>query len=157
MARFLRSLAPTLLAGTLALLWAGSAPAAGKLVEQTVDVPREHRVPLAIAFDKSTLFGLESNNEPKPDDVEEAKAKDPNDKTWVLLRFYYRNEGWTRQKVSLSALLLDESGGVLAEAKGSKTLGKQKAEDTVTLWFHPKTLDWGRAAKMKVVATFLEP
>ena len=157
MACKIRSLAPSLLAALLSVLPSTASLAAGKVVEQTVDVPRENRIPLAISFEKSTILALESQNDPKPEDVEEAKSKDPGDRQWVILRFYYRNDGWTRQKVSLRALLLDEAGGVLAEATGAKTLGKQQTEDTVWIKFHPKTVDWGRAAKMKVVATFLEP
>ena len=154
--RLLRRFAPSALAGALALLVSASAPAAGRLVEQTVDVPRETRVDLALGFDKSTIFALESQNDPKPEDVEEARAKDPKDKTWVLLRFFYRNEGYTKQKVKLRVLLLDEAGGILADEGRSTKLGKQKTEDTITVPMHVKTLDWGTAAKVKVLVTFLD-
>ena len=129
---------------------------AGRLVEQTVDVPRETRVDLALSFEKATVFGLESQNDPKPEDVEEARAKDPKDKTWVLLRFFYRNEGWTKQKVNLRVLLLDEAGGILADTGRSTKLKKQKTEETITVPMHVKTLDWGAAARVKVLATFLD-
>ena len=115
MARPLSRLAPTALAAALAFLAAAPAAAAGKLVEESVAVPRENRVPLALSFEKSTIFAVESQNDPQAADLEEARAKDPKDKTWVLLRFYYRNDGWTRQKVKLRALLLDEAGGVPAD------------------------------------------
>ena len=152
----LRRLAPSALAAALALLAALPVSAAGKLVEETVDVPRATRVPLTLSFEKSTIFGLESQNDPKPADLEEAKAKDPKDKTWVLLRFFYRNEGWTRQKVKIRVLLLDENGGVLADAGRSTKLAKQKNEDTVMVPLKVVTLDWGRAAKVKLLVTFLE-
>ena len=90
----LRSLAPSLLAVALSLGTSAAALAAGKLVEASVDVPREHRIPLAIAFEKTTVFAVESQNDPKPADLEEAKAKDPDDRTWVGLRFYLRNDGY---------------------------------------------------------------
>ncbi len=147
---------PSALAALLALLAAGPAAAAGKLVEETVDVPREHRVPLAFAHEKATIFALESHNDPKADDLEEARQKDPDDKTWVLLRFYYRNEGWTRQKVKVRALLLDAEGGVLADVGRSTKLAKEKTEGTFNVPMKVKTLDWGTAAKMKLLVTFLE-
>ena len=156
MARTLSRLAPTALAAALALLTAAPAAAAGKLVEETVDVPRATRVPLTLAFEKSAIFAVESQNDPQPADLEEARAKDPKDKTWVLLRFTYRNDGWTRQKVKLRVLLLDETGGVLADVGRSTTLGKQEKEDTFSVPMKVKTLDWGRAAKMKLLATFLD-
>jgi len=156
MARTLLRRLPTALAAILATLLAGPAPAAGKLAEETVAVPRETRVPLTLSFEKSTIFGLESQNDPKAADIEEARAKDPEDKTWVLLRFFYRNEGYTRQKVKVRVLLLDETGGVLADAARSSKLAKQKDEDTLTIPMKVKTLDWGRAANVKVLVTFLE-
>lgn len=156
MARILSRLAPAALATALALFTAAPATAAGKLVEELVAVPRENRVPLTLAFGKSAIFAVESQNDPQPADLEEARAKDPDDKTWVLLRFYYRNDGWTKQKVKLRALLLDESGGVLSDAGRSTTLGKQQKEDTFSVPMKVKTLDWGRAAKMKLLVTFLD-
>jgi hypothetical protein len=152
----LRRLAPSALAAALSLLTAASAAAAGRLVEQTVDVPRATRVELALSFEKATIFAFESQNDPKPADIEEARTTDPKDKTWVLLRFYYRNQGWTKQKVKLRAILLDEAGGVLADTGRSATLGKEKTEDTVTVPMKVKTTDWERATKVKVLATFLE-
>ena len=156
MARTLSRLAPTALVAALAVLTAAPAAAAGQLVEETVAVPRENRVPLAISFEKSTIFAVESQNDPQPADLEETRTKDPDDKTWVLLRFSYRNDGWTRQKVKLRALLLDEAGGVLADVDRSTTLGKQEKEDTFSVPMKVKTLDWGRAAKLKLLVTFLD-
>ncbi|HYN41483.1 MAG TPA: hypothetical protein VE129_06900 [Thermoanaerobaculia bacterium] len=157
MARTFSLLVPTALVAALAFLTAAPpAAAAGKLVEETVDVPRATRVALTLAFDKSSIFAVESQNDPKPEDVEEARAKDPKDKTWILLRFYYRNDGWTKQKVKLRALLLDEAGGVLADVDRSTTLGKQEKEDTFSIPMKVNTLDWGRAARMKLLVTFLD-
>jgi hypothetical protein len=156
MARTLSRLAPTALVAALAFLTAAPAAAAGQLVQESVAVPRENRVPLALSFDKSTIFAVESQNDPQPADLEEARTKDPDDKTWVLLRFYYRNDGWTRQKVKVRALLLDEAGGVLADVDRSTTLSKQEKEDIFSVPMKVKTLDWGRAAKMKLLVTFLD-
>ncbi|MBK9968437.1 MAG: hypothetical protein IPP07_27670 [Holophagales bacterium] len=75
MAFILKRLAPSALLAALALLPAGPAAAAGKLVEETVDVPRATRVPLTLAFEKSAIFALESQNDPKPADVEDARRK----------------------------------------------------------------------------------
>ena len=156
MARILPRLLPSALAAILAILATAPAAAAGKLAEATVDVPREHRVPLEFAHEKGAIFALESHNDPKADDLEEARQKDPDDKTWVLLRFYYRNDGWTRQRVKVRALLLDADGGVLADTGRSTKLAKQKPEGTFNIPMKVKTLDWGKAAKMKLLVTFLD-
>jgi hypothetical protein len=154
MVRTFRRLAPPALAAALAVFAAAPAAAQGKLAEQTAAVPRETRVPLDLSFEKSTIFGVESQNDPKPDDIEEARAKDPKDRTWVLLRFFYRNEGYTKQKARIRAFLLDENGGVLAEAGRSAKLAKETTEDTVTFPIRVGTLDWDRAARLKVLVTF---
>lgn len=154
MARTYRCLAPTALAAALAFLAAAPAAAQGKLAEQTAAVPRETRVPLDLAFEKARILGVESQNDPKAADIEEAKAKDPKDRTWVLLRFFYRNDGYTRQRVRIRAFLLDENGGVLAEGGRSATLAKQKPEGTVTFPIRVGTIDWGRADRLKVLVTF---
>lgn len=158
MVRTLRALAFALLPLLAAVGAALPATGAGRLVELSVDVPREHRVPLAIAFEKASVFAVESHNEPKAEDVEEAKVKDPEDRTWVALRFYLRNDGYTKQKMSIRALLLDAEGGVLAQAKDRTTsVSRMKEEDTLTLPMRVKTLDWPKAAKLKVQVTFLVP
>lgn len=154
MVRTFRRLAPTALAAALALLAAAPADAQGKLAEQTAAVPRETRVPLDLSFEKATIFGVESQNDPKPADIEEARAKDPKDRTWVILRFFYRNEGYTKQKARIRAFLLDENGGVLAEAGRSAKLARQKTEETVSIPIRVGTIDWGRAARLKVLVTF---
>lgn len=154
MARTFRRLAPSALAVALAFLAAAPAAAQGKLAEEMAAVPRETRIPLALSFEKAAIFAVESQNDPKPADVEEARAKDPDDKTWVLLRFFYRNDGYTKQKARIRAFLLDENGGVLGEGGRSSTLKKQKSEDTVTFPIRVKTLDWERAARLKVLVTF---
>lgn len=145
-----------LAAALFAILAALPAAAAGKLAEETAPVPRETRVPLALAFGKSTIFGLESQNDPKPEDVAEAKEKDPEDRTWVLLRLFYRNDGYTKQKVKVRVLLLDEAGGVLADTGRSTKLKKMTTEDTLSIPMKVKTLDWAKAAQVKVLATFLD-
>ena len=138
------------------LLGPSPASAAGTFVEKTVDVPRATKVPVGITFEKSALQWVESQNDPKEKDVADAARSDPKGKTWVLLRFTYANEGYVSHKVSLRALLLDESGGVLAEGGRKSALDAQEKKDTISFPIHVPTLDWPRAAKLKVLATFYE-
>lgn len=139
-----------------AVLLAGGSPAlaAGKLVEKAVDVPRDTKVPVEIAFEKATLLWVESQNDPKTKDVEEAKAVDPDDKTFVVLRFGYRNDDYYSHKVKLQVFLLDAEGGVLSEGGRSATLDKMETEDTITFPMKVKTLDWPKATQLRVLATF---
>lgn len=139
-----------------AVLLAGGSPAlaAGKLVEKLVDVPRDARVPVDITFEKATLLWVESQNDPKTKDVEEAKAVDPDDKTYLLIRFVYKNDDYYSHKVKLQVFLLDAEGGVLSEGGRSATLDKMEPEDTITFPMKVKTLDWPKATNLRVLATF---
>ena len=151
----IRPLRTALLVG-IAVLVAGASPAfaAGKLVEKVVDVPRDDRVAVDITFEKATIVWLESQNDPKQKDVDEAKVVDPDDKTILLIRFIYRNDDYVSHRVKLRVFLLDADGGILSEGGRSATLDKMEAEDTITFPLKVKTLDWPKAARMKVMATF---
>ena len=128
---------------------------AGKLLEATVGVPRDTRVDLDLAYEKSTFLWVESHNDPQPSDVAEAKERYPKDVTFVLLRFHYRNADYVKHKVKIRAILLDAGDGVLGEGGRSGSLDAQTTDDTLTFPMKVKTLDWPKATKMKLVVTFL--
>jgi hypothetical protein len=130
--------------------------AAGGYVEKDVAVPRETRIALDITHEKATIFEVESQNDPKGADVEEALKEDPKDKTFVLLRFHYRNEGYVSRKVKLRVVLLDGEGAVLSEGGRGGTLDANAKDDTISFPIKVKTLDWPKATKLKVTATFLD-
>jgi len=148
------------LAAAAALAACTSAPRAGRgpgtFQEALVEVPRETRIAVGIAHEKARLSWLETHYTPKPKDVEAARAKDPGDKTVALFRFYYENGGYVSHRASLRVLLLDEAGGVLAEGGRAATLDAQVQEDTISFPVSFRTVDWPRAAKVKVLATFLD-
>jgi hypothetical protein len=121
-----------------------------------VDPPRETKIPVGIDHRKGSILWMESQNDPRPDDVADAEKTDPNDKTWMLLRFYYKNEDFVGYRVNLRVVVLDESGGVLAEGGRKATLDPRKVEDTISFPLRVKTLDWPRARNVKVLATFLD-
>ncbi len=138
-----------------ALLAAPPARAAGTFVEKTVDVPRDTKIPVDISFEKASITFVESQNDPKEKDVKEAEAVDPSDKTIVLIRFTYRNDDYYGHRVRLRVVLMDDANGVLAEGGRSATLDKGQREDTVTFPVRVKTLDWPKAKKLKILATFV--
>jgi hypothetical protein len=128
----------------------------GQLLEKTIDVPRDTRIPVEISYEKSALVSVESVNDPKESDISHAKDTDPKDATFMLLRFHYRNDDYVSHKVKLRAVLLDASDAVLAEGGRTGTLDAQQTDDTLTFPIKVKTLDWPNAAKLKVIATFLK-
>jgi hypothetical protein len=128
----------------------------GALLEKTIDVPRENAVPLDLTYEQATLMTVETHNDPKQDDIKEAREKDPTDHTLLLIRFRYKNSDYTKHKVKLRAIFLDEAGAVIGDAGRTGTLDAGKLDDTITFPMRVKTLDWPKAAKMKVIASFLK-
>jgi len=154
-----RPLAFRALAASAAALLLSAAPllaqAKGAFLEKTIEVPRATRIPVDISFEKATLLTVESVNEPREIDLKDARESDPKDSTFVLLRFYYANADYVSHKVKLRAILMDETGGVLAEGGRTGTLDAQQTEDTITFPMKVRTLDWPNATRLKVTATFL--
>ena len=140
-----------------AFLWTPVVAAeAGKFLEKSVDVPRSDRVAVDLPFEKAALTWVESQNDPQAKDVKDASEKDPGDKTWLILRFHYRNEDYVSHRLQLRVVLLGENGEVFAEAGRSGTLDAQQKDDTISFPMRVKTLDWPRAKALKVLATFLD-
>jgi hypothetical protein len=145
-------------AALCAALALGAAPLAaqthGALLEKSVDVPRDRQVTVDIPYEKATITTVESINDPDAKDLRDAK-ENPKDTTFLLIRFHYKNDDYVKHKVKLRAVLLDEKDGVLGEGGRTGTMDPQQTDDTLTFPMKIKTLDWPNAAKMKVIATFL--
>ncbi len=126
------------------------------LFDTVVDVPRDRMVSVGIAFHEATLKTVESQLEPTAETVAKAKAKHPDRKRLVLLRFRYDNPGWASRKISLRTTLLAENGAVLAEGGRSSSLDAREANDTITVPLSIRTADWGEARRLRVTAAFIE-
>lgn len=141
----------------VALVWAPALPGAeGTFLEKEVAVPRTEKVPVEISFQKATLLWVESQNDPQERDVKDATDKDPGDKTWMLIRFHYKNDDYIKHRLQLRVILLGENGEAFGEAGRSGTLDAQQKDDTLSFPMRVKTVDWPRATKLKILATFLD-
>ena len=128
----------------------------GAFLEKEIEVPRADRVDVGIAFEKAALVWVESQNDPREKDVKDAADKDPGDKTWIVLRFHSKNDDYVSHHLQLRTILLGEKGEVFGEAGRSGTLDAQQKDDTISFPMRVKTLDWPKAKKLKVLATFLD-
>jgi hypothetical protein len=132
------------------------ASAAGPLLEKDVDVPRATRIAIDLVWEKCTLVDVESHNAPDDKMVANAKANDPKDLTFLLLRFRYANSDWVDHRVRLTAVLLDGAGIVVGDASHTATMDKGQKEDTISFPMKIKTVDWPEAKKLRVTASFLK-
>jgi hypothetical protein len=130
--------------------------AGGPLLEKEVEVPRATRIPLDLKWEKCALVDVETQNDPSDKTVQAAKDHDPKDLTFLLVRFRYANTDWIDHRVRLRAVLLDASGNVVADAGRTGTLDKGQTSDTLSFPMKLRTVDWPKAVKMKVTASFLK-
>jgi len=79
----------SLRSAVLALFASSVLFAAGPLLEKDVDVPRATRIDVGLVWEKCTLIDVESHNAPDEKMVQSAKANDPKDLTFLLMRFRY--------------------------------------------------------------------
>ena len=121
-----------------------------------MDVPRATRIAVDLVWEKCTLVDVESHNAPDDKMVANAKANDPKDLTFLLLRFRYANSDWVDHRVRLTAVLLDGAGIVVGDASHTATMDKGQKEDTISFPMKIKTVDWPEAKKLRVTASFLK-
>jgi hypothetical protein len=140
----------------IASVLAAPAFAAGPLLEKDVDVPRATRIEVGLVWEKCTLIDVESHNAPDDKMVEGAKAHDPKDLTFLLLRFRYANSDWVDHRVRLTAVLLDAEGNVVGDASHTATMDKGQKGDTISFPMKIRTVDWPAAKKLRVTASFLK-
>ena len=140
----------------LAALLAVPAFAAGPLLEKDVDVPRDTRIAVDLVWEKCTIIDVETHNAPDAKMVEGAKAHDPKDITFLLVRFRYSNTDWVGHRVKLRTVLLDEKGIVVGDADHTAGMDKGKENDTISFPMKIRTADWPEAKKLRVSASFLK-
>ncbi len=138
----------------LAAILAVPAFAAGPLLEKDLDVPRDTRIAVGLVWEKCSLIDVETHNAPDAKMVEAAKANNPKDLTFLLVRFRYANTDWVDHRVRLRAVLLDEGGSVVGDAGRTATMDKGQEDDTISFPMKIKTVDWPAAKKLHVTASF---
>ncbi len=143
-------------AAALAAVLALPVLASGPLLEKDVEVPRDTRIPVGLVWEKCTLIDVETHNGPDAKTIEAAKAHDPKDVTFLLVRFRYSNADWVDHRVRLRAVFLDAKGDVVGDAGRTATMDKGKDDDTISFPMKIKTVDWPAAAKLHVTASFLK-
>lgn len=141
---------------TLFLAMPEAAAAGGPLLEKEIEVPRATRIPLDLTWGKCVLVDVETQNDPGDKAVQAAKDRDPKDLTFLLVRFRYKNSDWIDHRVRLRAVLLDASGNIVADAGRTGTMDKGQTSDTLSFPMKIRTVDWPKAVKMKVTASFLK-
>jgi len=140
---------------TLALLFAAAASSGAGgdgAFEKTIPVPRTADAPLGWTHGKCKVESVTLRNYPDSEDIEEARAKDRDDKTWLWWEFNVENRADRKCRIRLSVEVLDRKGNVLKASDRSGSVSPGEWDDDIRVSTLMKTLDIADAPKVRLRA-----
>jgi hypothetical protein len=124
------------------------APATSKL-ERIVPFRTGGAIPLGIEDRFVTIDTVEVSSWPKPDEVQKASGK-PGEETKLTLKFRYMNRDDDDWKCVYRVQVLDEAGKEIGLGVQERTLNGTEANDTNRVVVKMRTVDFPRAARLRV-------
>jgi hypothetical protein len=123
--------------------------------EKTIPFPRSGDATLNWTYQKCTIRSVEVRNYPSEEDIEKARAKDPNDHSWLWWEFRVDNRSPKDCKIRLWVDVLDKSGKVVKDGDRSGSVDAFKSDDSLRLSTRMRTLDAADAPKVRVRAEII--
>ena len=140
---------------TAAILWLASsvavAGAAERTFEKTMPMPRRG-ANLGWTHNGCAVRAVELQNQPSAEDIEKARRKDPDDKSWLWWNFAVENRGNEKCRIQLWVDIYDRSGRVVKSGDRSDTVDSHKFDDNIRVSTRMRTIDIADAPKAKVRA-----
>jgi hypothetical protein len=140
---------------TFLLLFAGSTAlsAADGAFEKTVPVPRSGNLPLGWTHQGCSVKSLTLRNYPDRGDIEDARRKDPGDKSWLWWEFNVANRSSRECRISLSVEVFDRRGNVVKSSDRKGSVSPGETDDDIRVSTLMKTLDVADSPKVRLRAT----
>jgi hypothetical protein len=123
--------------------------------ETTIPIPRSSSASLDWTNSKCSVRDLTLRNYPERDDIQDARDKDPNDKSWLWWEFRLDNRGPSDCKVRLWVEVLDKAGNVLKASDRSDTVDAGEIDDAIRVSTLIKTLDIVDAPRVRIRAQII--
>jgi hypothetical protein len=130
-------------------------PAEDGRFDKKIPVPRSASAPLDWTYAKCTVRSVTLRNYPGREDIEDARAQDPDDKSWLWWEFSLDNRGPSDCKVKVWVEVLDKKGDVLKAGDGSATVDAGQIDDSIRVSTLMRTLDIADAPKARVRAEII--
>ncbi|HEV8231736.1 MAG TPA: hypothetical protein VGQ75_05270 [Thermoanaerobaculia bacterium] len=139
----------------IALLLAGPTTlfAAEGSFEKTIPVPRDRDAKLGWAHQGCRVASVTLRNYPDQEDIDEARAKDPGDKSWLWWEFNVANQSDRKCKITLSVEVLDRKGNVVKSSDRSGSVSPGESDDDIRVSTLMKTLEIADAPKVRLRGT----
>lgn len=135
------------------LAGAGALTAADGVFEKTIAVPRDADVRLDWKYQDCSVRSLTLRNYPDDEDIEEARRKDPGDKSWLWWEFNVSNGSDRKCRIALAIEVLDRRGNVVKSSDRTDSVSPGESDDDIRLSTLMKTLDIAAATKVRLRAT----
>ena len=128
---------------TFLLLFAGATAlrAADGSFETTVPVPRRGDMHLGWTHQGCSVKSVTLRNYPDRGDIEDARRKDPGDKSWVWWEFNVANKSARECRIFLSVEVFDRRGAVVKSSDRRGTVSRGETDDHIRVSTLMKTLD----------------
>jgi hypothetical protein len=146
---------PALAAALFAALFtfASAGPAAdGTSFEKTIPIPKNRDVKLDWTAGGCAVRSLSLRNYPSEEDVQKARDKDHDDKSWLWWNFEVENRSSTKCRISLIVDVYAPSGKVVKSSDKSDTVEEHKMDDNIRLSMRMRTLDIEDAPNARIRA-----
>ena len=139
---------------TFLLLFAGSTAlsAADGSFETTAPVPRRGDLRLGWTHQGCSVKSVRLRNYPDRGDIEDARRKDPGDKSWLWWEFNVANRSSRECRISLSVEVFDRRGNVVKSSDRRGTVSPGETEDHIRVSTLMKTLDIADSPKVRLRA-----
>ncbi len=124
-----------------ALLLAAAAAAGGRTFEKTIPLPRAAGARLGWTSNGCSVRSVSLRNPPSREDIDNARRKDPDDKTWLWWDFHVENRGSEKCRIQLWVDVYDRSRHVVKSGDRSDTVDPHKLDDNIRLSTRMRTLD----------------
>ena len=136
------------------LLLAAALPlaAADRSFEKTIPIPRNRDADLDWTHEGCAVESLTLRNLPDEDEIEEAREKDPKDKSWLWWEFNVSNRSDEKCRIRLAIEVLDVKGAVIKSSDRTDTVNPGELDDDIRVSTLMKTLDVAEAAKVRIRA-----
>ena len=118
-------------------------------LERVVPFRTKEAVPVGIEDRFITIESVEVTGWPKPDEVRKAESR-PDDTTNLAVRFTYMNRDDNDWKCTYRVQVLDEHGKEIGSGVQERTLNGTEAGDTNRVSVKMRTLDFPKAARLRV-------
>src|SRR5215813_10317939 len=130
-----RKLVVLLLAGS-AVLFAEE----GKF-EKSISIPHGGDAKIGFTRDGCSVLSVTLRNFPSREDIEKARSKDPDDKSWVWWDFHVENRGSVECRISLWVDIFDKNGKAVKSGDRTGRVDAGKLDDNIRLSTRMRTLD----------------